>query len=99
VDGSIDGQFGRDTITRMSGNRRAGWTHAAALDARGLRCPLPVLQARKRMLALADGQRLLVEATDPMAAIDFPHFCNEAGYRLVAAETDGPVLRFLIEKA
>jgi len=83
----------------MSGNRRAGWTYAAALDARGLRCPLPVLQARKRILALEDGQRLLVEATDPMAAIDFPHFCTEAGHRLVAAETDGPILRFLIEKA
>jgi tRNA 2-thiouridine synthesizing protein A len=51
------------------------------------------------MFALEDGQRLLVEATDPMAAIDFPHFCSEAGYRLVAMETDGPVLCFLIEKA
>jgi tRNA 2-thiouridine synthesizing protein A len=83
----------------MSENGRAEWTYSAVLDARGLRCPLPVLRARKRMLALAGGQRLLVEATDPMAAIDFPHFCRETGHRLVAAETDGPVLWFLIEKA
>jgi TusA-related sulfurtransferase len=34
-----------------------------------------------------------------MAAIDFPHFCSEAGHRLVATETDGSILRFLIERA
>jgi len=76
-----------------------GWSHSEFLDTRGLRCPLPVLQARKRLMALAAGQRLLVQATDPMAAIDFPNFCREAGHRLVASATDGPVLRFLIEKA
>jgi len=75
-----------------------GWSYSERLDARGLRCPLPVLQARKRLFALEAGQRLLVEATDPMAAIDFPNFCREAGHRLVASATEGPVLRFLIEK-
>jgi tRNA 2-thiouridine synthesizing protein A len=83
----------------MNEKLRTDWTCAAALDARGLRCPLPVLRARKALLGLAGGQRLLVEATDPMAAIDFPHFCKEAGHRLVAAETEGAILRFLIEKA
>jgi tRNA 2-thiouridine synthesizing protein A len=83
----------------MSGNRRVEWTYSAALDARGLHCPLPVLRARKRLLALEDGQRLLVEATDPMAAVDFPLFCSETGHRLVATETHGLVLRFMIEKA
>jgi tRNA 2-thiouridine synthesizing protein A len=82
----------------MNDDDRADWSHSAALDARGLRCPLPVLRARKLLLALKDGQRLLVEATDPMAAIDFPHFCSETGHRLVATEHDGAVLRFLIEK-
>lgn len=82
----------------MSDEDRANWSYAAALDARGLRCPLPVLRARKLLLALKDGQRLLVEATDPMAAIDFPHFCSEAGHRLVATDRDGALLRFLIEK-
>lgn len=74
------------------------WSHDAKLDARGLACPLPVLKARKALLTLASGQRLLVEATDGMAAVDVPHFCNEAGHRLVASETSGVVLRFLIER-
>lgn len=68
------------------------------LDARGLACPLPVLKARKALQRLAPGARLLVEATDPMAAIDIPHFCEESGHRLVEQETRGEVLRFLIER-
>ena len=82
----------------MGKSTAADWTYVEALDARGLRCPLPVLKARKRLLALRTGERLLVEATDPMAAIDFPHFCAESGHRLVATEESGARLRFLIEK-
>jgi tRNA 2-thiouridine synthesizing protein A len=77
----------------------AAWEFAARLDVRGLRCPLPVLKARKRLMSLGPGERLLVEATDPVAAIDFPHFCNETGHRLIATETDDGTLRFLIERA
>jgi tRNA 2-thiouridine synthesizing protein A len=47
---------------------------------------------------MGHGQRLLVEATDPMSAIDFPHYCSESGHRLVASGTTGPILRFLIER-
>lgn len=74
------------------------WDCSAALDARDLACPLPVLKARKALLGLAPGERLLVEATDPMAAIDIPNFCREAGHRLVRAETAALPLRFLIER-
>lgn len=83
----------------MNPTTGSDWSHSALLDARGLRCPLPVLQARKHLMALEDGQRLVVVATDPMAAIDFPNFCRETGHRLVATANDGSVLRFLIEKA
>jgi len=77
----------------------ADWAHAAHVDARGLQCPLPVLRARKALLALRRGERLLLEATDPMAAIDVPHYCGESGDRLVASAKDRGTLRFLIEKA
>ena len=74
------------------------WSHDAVLDARGLACPLPVLKARKALLGMAPGRRLLVEATDPMAAIDLPHFCNEAGHTLLASEAVDGVHRFLIAR-
>jgi tRNA 2-thiouridine synthesizing protein A len=55
------------------------------VDCEGLLCPLPVLRARKRLLAMAPGAVLRVRATDPMAAIDLPHFCTEAGPSLLRA--------------
>jgi tRNA 2-thiouridine synthesizing protein A len=74
------------------------WEFDAALDAGGLKCPLPVLKARKALLALRPGQRLRVTATDPLAAIDLPHFCAESGHRLVATATQGTRLLFLVER-
>ncbi len=53
------------------------------LDLSGLLCPLPVLKARKALLGMGPGEVLHVIATDPMAAIDMPHFCIEQGYLLV----------------
>lgn len=74
------------------------WRHDRALDLSGLKCPLPVLRARKALLAMAPGARLLVTATDPMAAIDMPHFAVEAGHRIVASRSEGERLQFLIER-
>ncbi|HEY7991831.1 MAG TPA: sulfurtransferase TusA family protein [Stellaceae bacterium] len=70
------------------------------LDAKGLKCPLPVLKARKAMKALTPGAVLRVLATDPGAVGDFKHFCEVTGHRLLGhrTEVDG-VLVFEIEKA
>ena len=83
----------------MTAPEGSGWTSDATLDATGLLCPLPVLKARKRLLSMAPGERLLLVASDPMAAIDVPHFCAESGQRLIAAEAGDGAQRFLIEKA
>jgi len=68
------------------------------LDARNLLCPLPVLKARKRLHALQSGQILRMMATDRAAVIDVPHFCNEAGHRLISAAQDGETQIYLIQK-
>jgi tRNA 2-thiouridine synthesizing protein A len=68
------------------------------LDCEGLLCPLPVLRTRKRLLALPPGRVLRVTATDPMAQIDLPHFCAEAGHALLSSETQGGVTAFLIRR-
>ena len=64
---------------------------AEILDARGLST---VPSGLERAIFPFRGQ---VIATDPMAIIDLPHFCNEAGHRLVHQETQGPDHLFLIE--
>lgn len=66
------------------------------LDLTGLKCPLPVLRARKTLRALAPGTRLTLTCTDPMAAIDIPNLLREDGHSLEASGRDGGLLRFSI---
>ncbi|MBD1546837.1 sulfurtransferase TusA family protein [Roseibium aggregatum] len=68
------------------------------LDLKGLKCPLPVLKTRKAMANLEKGTLITVLTTDPMAAIDIPHYCQENGHRLVSAEMSGEAGRFILEK-
>ena len=73
-------------------------TATAELDARGLKCPLPVLKARRALQTVAPGGLLRVLATDPGAVKDFAHFCETTGCELVESGKDGEVLRFLLRK-
>ncbi|MCB1501253.1 MAG: sulfurtransferase TusA family protein [Bauldia sp.] len=74
----------------------APWPFDRCLDLRGLACPLPVLKARKALLAMTPGQTLAVEASDPLAAIDIPNFCREAGHALLAEARRDDSWLFLI---
>jgi tRNA 2-thiouridine synthesizing protein A len=67
------------------------------LDARGLKCPLPVLKTEKRLAQLKPGARLIVLATDPIAKIDIPLFCTQNGHRCETS-VNGEELRFALVK-
>ena len=56
------------------------------VDASGLKCPLPVLKARKALQSLTDGDKLRVISTDPASPLDFKHFCNSKGHSLKSVE-------------
>lgn len=71
---------------------------ADVYDLRGLKCPLPVLRAKKRMAGMRPGERLWLETTDPLATIDIPAFCTEEGHRLIERKPTGDGHRFLIER-
>ncbi len=71
---------------------------AERLDATGLKCPLPVLRARKAIRALDPGSELLVLATDPATVDDFRAFCEAASHFFVDAAEDGAVFRITIRK-
>jgi len=67
------------------------------IDARGLKCPLPVLKAEKALDQLAPGGTLRVIADDPIARIDIPLMCRKAGHECTVEEiTDA--LSFTITK-
>jgi tRNA 2-thiouridine synthesizing protein A len=73
-------------------------TTEPVVDARGLKCPLPVLKAETALARLAPGTTLVVLATDPLAKVDIPLLCRQAGHGCAFAE-DGGTLTFTIVKA
>lgn len=68
------------------------------LDLKGLKCPLPVLRARKALKPLAPGTLIEIETTDPLAGLDIPHMCNEDGHELVSSERTETGHRFRVRR-
>ena len=69
------------------------------LDLTGLKCPLPVLKARRQIGQMAVGAVLEVKADDPAAPLDFQHFCHTAGYQLLESKENNGVFTMLIAKS
>ena len=69
------------------------------LDATGLKCPLPVLKAKKALKSLPPGARLEVRATDPGAPGDFAAFCAATGDELERSDDNDGTFVFVIRKA
>jgi tRNA 2-thiouridine synthesizing protein A len=68
------------------------------LNLRGLKCPLPALKARKALSNLTSGDELVVECTDPMAAIDIPNLLRQTGDHLLDTSKLEEALVFRIRK-
>ncbi len=70
---------------------------ADTVDARGLRCPMPLVKAKLAMEALSAGDRLRVMATDPEAAIDLAAWAADEGHELRESAAAGWT-EFLLQK-
>lgn len=68
------------------------------LDTSGLRCPLPVLKARKLLMGMRPGEVLEVVTTDPMSVVDMPVFCAQAGHTIIREEKQDGQFVFAIER-
>ena len=80
----------------QSGNRLA--MAEKSYDLRGLKCPLPAILTRKALGQAQPGDRLTVECTDPLTAIDIPHLLNQTGDTLEDTTKDKRLLTFRIRK-
>ncbi|MBX6317470.1 sulfurtransferase TusA family protein [Pigmentiphaga sp.] len=61
------------------------------VDAKGLKCPLPILRAKKALSNLESGQVLKVVCTDKGSVRDFQAFAKQTGNELIAQADDGEV--------
>ncbi len=69
----------------------------ATLDARGLMCPMPIVQLAKKAKELKSGQVLELLADDVGAKEDVPAWCSRTGNNLVGTEEEGKVFKFYIK--
>ncbi|EPI0597528.1 sulfurtransferase TusA family protein [Neisseria gonorrhoeae] len=64
--------------------------NSETLDVTGLKCPLPILRAKKALAQMRQGEVLTVLATDGGAPGDFEAFCRQTGHVLLdSSEQDG----------
>ena len=57
------------------------------VDARGLKCPMPIVKAKKEIDGIPVGEILRVVATDPGSVLDFQGWIKaSASYELVKQE-------------
>jgi tRNA 2-thiouridine synthesizing protein A len=73
-------------------------TNETVLDLRGLRCPQPVLRAKKALRTVPLGGVLVLECTDPLAVIDVPHFARQTGHDLVEQRREHGLFVFKLVK-
>jgi tRNA 2-thiouridine synthesizing protein A len=62
---------------------------AELVDARGLRCPLPLVRARVALAALAPDESLVVLATDPEAPIDLAALASDVSRSFASERVEG----------
>lgn len=65
-------------------------TVPVVVDARGQRCPLPVIALARRARDLSPGSVLVVLADDPAARHDVPAWARLRGHEMLGAEPVGP---------
>ena len=58
-----------------------------ALDCRGLRCPLPIIELARNIGVVGVGETLTVEADDPAAAPDVRAWCRMLDHEFVGEGT------------
>jgi tRNA 2-thiouridine synthesizing protein A len=68
------------------------------LDARGLKCPMPIVRTAQQIKTIASGELLEVLATDPGAVADFGAWSRSTGNTIVAQTTQDGVYRFVLRR-
>ncbi len=89
-----DDRAGRPPVPEDGLDPGSGW---AVLDARDLRCPLPVIEVARLVRADASARGITVWATDPAAAHDLPAWCRMRGHRFAGSRAGGEHTAYDIE--
>jgi tRNA 2-thiouridine synthesizing protein A len=68
------------------------------IDAKGKKCPMPVLMTSRGIKQIQSGQVMLVEATDGGSRSDIPSWAKDTGNELLETTNADGVFRYWIRK-
>lgn len=68
------------------------------LDAKGLKCPMPVMKLRSAVNEMEDGQVIRVETTDRGSVPDFSAWAKKTGNTILRQDEGDGKFVFLIRK-
>ncbi len=68
------------------------------VDARGLHCPMPVIELAKAVEQAATGTIVELVADDPTTKVNVPVWCRMQRQQLVAQDLTGPALVYRVRK-
>ena len=71
---------------------------AVLLDARGLKCPMPIVRTAQTIKALSPGALVDVLSTDPGSIADFAAWSRTTGHAIVESSAAGGVYRFVVRR-
>lgn len=59
------------------------------LDAKGLKCPMPIVEVAKKVKTMQPGDELEVIGDDPVFKIDIEAWCSKMGHEILATKVEG----------
>ena len=74
------------------------YTIDLTIDAKGQKCPMPVLLTSRGIKKIESGQVMLVEATDSGSKSDIPSWAKDTGNELIDQSAEDGVFRYVIRK-
>jgi tRNA 2-thiouridine synthesizing protein A len=74
------------------------YTIDLTIDAKGQKCPMPVLLLSRGIKKIESGQVLVLEATDSGSRSDIPSWAKDTGNELLDQSSEDGVFRYVIRK-
>jgi len=75
-----------------------GYDVKLQVDAQGLECPFPVIEAKRAIRRIEIGEVMEVCTTDPLSPLDVRAWVRSAGHDLVRADDETVPFRFFIRR-
>ena len=73
-------------------------TASQTLDARGLKCPMPVVRTSQEIKKIEVGGVLELLATDPGSVADMIAWCKSTGNELLSRDREDGIFKFYIRR-